>query len=121
MLMENGPLIGRTRCTPTWRAKCRMLGSGRPLRFELWGAHEDLPSTNPCPIAMRGSKLNDERLMGHKIYTGSGHRCGVIPYSSVWCGGLPQGLMMNSTEEEQPRERCSRASAVHYLGEFDRL
>ena len=30
------------RRTPTWRAKCRILGSGRPLRFEHWGAHEDL-------------------------------------------------------------------------------
>ena len=29
------------------------------------------------------SKLNDEQHKGHKIYTGSGHRCGVIPYSSV--------------------------------------
>ena len=29
--------------------------------------------------------------------------------------------MMNNTEEEQPRERCSWAGAVNYLGEFDRL
>ena len=62
---------------------CRMLGSGRPLRFELRGAHEDLPPTNPRPITSRESKLNDEQHKGHKIYTGSGHRCGVIPYSSV--------------------------------------
>src|SRR3954463_16729175 len=27
--------------TPTWRAKCRISGSGRPLWFELWGARED--------------------------------------------------------------------------------
>ena len=74
-----------------------MLGSGRPLRFELWGAREDLPPTNPRPNASRESKLNDEQHEGHKIYTGLGYRYGVIPYSSVWCGGFPQGLMMNST------------------------
>ena len=86
---------------------CWMLGSGRPLRFELWGAREDLSRTNPRLIISQESKLNDEQHEGHKIYTGSGHRCGVISYSSVWCGGLPQGLMMNSTKDEQPRERCS--------------
>ena len=26
--------VSELRRTPTWRAKCRMLGSGRPLRFE---------------------------------------------------------------------------------------
>lgn len=95
--IEPGTTEERFRRTPTWHAKCRMLCSRRPLRFELWGACEDLPPTNPCPIASRESKLNDEQHGGHKIYTGSGHRCGVKPYSSVWCGGLPQGLMMNST------------------------
>ena len=25
---------------------CRMLGSGRPLMFELWGAHKDLSPTD---------------------------------------------------------------------------
>ena len=84
-----------------------MLVSGRPLRFELWGVREDLPPTDPRSIASQESKLNNEQHKGHKIYTSSGHRCGVIPYSSVSCGGLPQGLMRNSTREEQPRERCS--------------
>ena len=32
-----------SRRTPTWRAKCRISGSGRPLRFELWGACGDHP------------------------------------------------------------------------------
>ena len=32
-----------------WLEKCWMLGSGRPLRFELWGAREDLP----LPIYVR--------------------------------------------------------------------
>ena len=61
------------RRTPTWRAKCRISGSGRPLRFDLYGAHKDLPPTNPRLIASRESKLNDEQHEGHKIYTGSGH------------------------------------------------
>ena len=98
-----------------------MLGSGRPLRFELWGAREDLPPMTPRPIASRESKLNDEQRKGHNVYTSSGHRCGVVPYSILWCGGLPQGLMVNSIEEEQPRERCSWAGAVFYLGGFDHL
>ena len=46
---------------------------------------------------------NSQRHKDTGIYTGSGHRCGVIPYSSV-CGGLPLGLMMNNTREEQPPE-----------------
>ena len=28
-------------------------------------------------------KLHEEQHKGHDIYTGSGHHCGVIPYSSV--------------------------------------
>ena len=27
--------------TPTWGAKCWITGFGKPLRFELWGAHEE--------------------------------------------------------------------------------
>ena len=30
---------------------CWISGSGRPLRFELWGAREDLSSTDPRPKA----------------------------------------------------------------------
>ena len=68
------------RRTPTWRAKCRILGSGRPLRFEHWGARGDYAfylSTS------QRSRLPKELHKRHKVYTGSGHRCGVIPYSSV--------------------------------------
>ena len=72
------------------------------------GVHAEItPPAYPRLFALQGSKLHEEQHKGHEIYTGSGHRCGVIPYSSVWCGGLPRGLMMNSTREEQPRERCS--------------
>ena len=34
-------------------------------------------------VASQGSKLHKEQHKGHGVYTGSGHRCGVIPYSSV--------------------------------------
>ena len=90
-------------------------GSNSGVRAKIFS----LPIHDPKP--RHESKLHDEQHKGQKVYTSSGHRCGVIPYSSLWCGGLPQGLMMNSTKEEQPRERCTWAGAVNYLGEFDRL
>ena len=43
----------RFQCTPTWRAKCRISGSGRPLRFEHWGARGDLSPTDLRPISSR--------------------------------------------------------------------
>ena len=76
---------------------CRISGSGRPLRFEHWGARGDYAFY--LTVSQR-SKLLKEQRKRHKVYTGSGHRSGVIPYSSVWCGGLPLGLMMDSTREE---------------------
>ena len=79
---------GEFRRTPTWRAKCRISGSGRPLRFELWGAREDYAFY--LTISQR-SRLLKEMHKRHKVYTSSGHHCGVIPYSSLWCGGLPLG------------------------------
>ena len=70
---------------------CRISGSDRPLRFEHWGAHGDC--TFYLPASQR-SKLLKELHKGHNIYTGSGHRCGVIPYSSVWLVDCLLGLMM---------------------------
>ena len=57
----------------------------KPSRFEHWGAHEDLPPTDPRPSFTKISRANSTNLQhkGHEIYTGLGHRCGVIPYSSV--------------------------------------
>ena len=69
--------------TPTWRAKCRISGSGRPLRFEHWGAGEISPPTYLRSSALLGSKLRKEQHKRHRVYTGSGHHCGVIPNSSV--------------------------------------
>ena len=68
------------------------------------------------PKPRRESKLHDEQHKGRKVYTSSGHRCGVIPYSSLWCGGLHLGLMMNSTREEQPREGCSSGGDAFWEG-----
>ena len=90
---------GGFRCTPSWRAKCRISGSGRPSRFELWGARGDHTPCLPMSRRLARSKLHEEQHKGHEIYTGSGHHCGVIPYSIVWCGGLPLGLMMNNTRK----------------------
>ena len=57
----------------------------KPSRFEHWGAHEDLPLLNHALSLATISKASstNSQHKGHKIYTGSGHRCGVIPYSSV--------------------------------------
>ena len=57
----------------------------KPLRFEHWGAHKDFPLPNISLSLAATPKLismnsQDKR---HKIYTGSGHHCGVIPYSCV--------------------------------------
>ena len=40
---------GKLRRTPTWRAKCRMWGSGKPLRFEHWDACEVFSSHRSMP------------------------------------------------------------------------
>ena len=82
--MEREAVEEGFRYTPTWRAKCRISGSGRPLRFEHWGARGDFASYLPAPPASLGSELRKEQHKRHRVYTGSGHRCGVIPYSSVW-------------------------------------
>ena len=57
----------------------------KPLRFEHWGAHEDSPLPNHALSLTAISKPNstNSQHKGHKIYTSSGHRCSVIPYSSV--------------------------------------
>ena len=66
------------------------------------------PPTYLHPSASLRSKLWKEQHKRHRVYTGSGHRCGVIPYSSVWCGGLPLGLMMMSNTRKNSLARvCS--------------
>ena len=75
------------------------------------GVHAEIaPPTYLCLAASQGSKLHEEQHKGHEVYTSSGHHYGVIPYSSLWCGRLPQGLVMNNTKEELPHE--GRSSCV---------
>ena len=79
-------LVGeRLRCTPTWRAKCRITGSGKTLKVRTLGCARRFPpyqSVSKLAKISRTNSMNSQQK-GHKIYTGSGHRCGVIPYSSV--------------------------------------
>src|SRR3954463_2771035 len=82
---KDGAVEDRFRRTPTWRAKCRITGSGRPLRFELWGARGD--SALYLSVS-QGSKLPKEQHEEHRVYTSYGHRCGVIPYSSFVGGWI---------------------------------
>ena len=58
----------------------------KPLRFEHWGAHEDFALWNLALSLAAISRVGTTNLehTRHKIYTSSGHHCGVIPYSSVW-------------------------------------
>ena len=53
--------------------------------------------------------------MRHKIYTGLGHHCGVIPYSSVvwWIASWAND---EQYKEEQPREGLFLAGAMNYSG-----
>ena len=55
--------------------KVRTLGCAR--RSYLLPTHASSPR--------KDLKLHEEQHKGHEVYTSSGHRCGVIPYSSVWC------------------------------------
>ena len=57
----------------------------KPLRFEHWGAHEDLslPNHTLTLTAISKPSSTNSQHKGHNIYTGSGQRCGVIPYSIV--------------------------------------
>ena len=57
----------------------------KPLRLEHWGAQEDFPLPNLALSLAAISKLSsmNSQHKRHKIYTGSGHCCGVITYSSV--------------------------------------
>ena len=65
-----------------------------------------LPIDVPKP--RRESKLHDEQHKGQKVYTSLGHRCGVIPYSSVWW------WIASGADDEQYRGRT--ASRGVFLG-----
>ena len=95
------------RRTPTWRAKCRISGSGRPLRFEHWGARGDLSPTDLRPISSRALSWKQRTTQGTRglYWFGPPLWCNALLQCVVWWIAL--GLVMNSTREEQPRERCS--------------
>ena len=80
-----GATEGKIRRAPTWRAKSWISRSGKTLKVRTLGCTRRSPPTDPCPSFAKISRANSTNLQhkGHKIYTGSGHRCGVIPYSSV--------------------------------------
>ena len=106
---------GKLRHTPTWRAKCRISGSRRPLRFELWGARGDYAF---YLTVLQRSRLLKELHKRHKVYTGSGHRCGVTLLQCV-VGGLPLGADDDEQyKEEQPREGLLWAGAMNCKEEF---
>ena len=49
------------------------------------GVRTEISSLPIYPLARLdlAVELDELATQGHKIYTGSGHRCGVTPYSSV--------------------------------------
>ena len=65
---------------------CQISGSGKTLKVRTLGcARSSLPTDlRPSSLRSRGRTRRTRNTERHEIYTGSGHRCGVIPYSSVW-------------------------------------
>src|SRR4051812_29465140 len=65
-------------------SKCvRFRVPAKPLRFEHSGAHKDLSLPRSLSQQSQGLAQRIQRTRDRRVYTGSGHRCGVIPYSSV--------------------------------------
>ena len=64
---------------------CRITGSGKTIKVQTLGCAPRSPPTDPRPNFAKISWANsmNSQHKGHKIYTGSGHFAGVIPYSSV--------------------------------------
>ena len=77
----------------------------KPLWFEQWRARSS-PPTDPRPsfAKISGTNSTNSQHKEHKIYTGSGHRCGVIPYSSVVVVHCLSGGGEQLQGEEQPPE-----------------
>ena len=55
----------------------------KPLRFKLWGEHKDLSLSSSLAHDLKAKLDKPKGTRDTRVYTGSGHRCGVIPYSSV--------------------------------------
>ena len=93
------PYLARQMSDFGFRQTLEVRTLGCAQRFRL------LPTLHPS--ASLRSKLWKEQHKRHRVYTGSGHHCGVIPNSNVWCGGLPLGLMMNNTRKNSLARVCS--------------
>ena len=87
----------------------------KPLRFEHKGAHEDLSLPNHALslTAISEPSSTNPQHKRHEIYTGSGHRCGVIPYSNVvwWIASWAED------EQLQGKNSLLRSGAL-VLGKF---
>ena len=96
------------RRTPTWRAKCRISGSGRPLRFEHWGACRDFAYYLLAPLrharikAMKRTTQGTRGLywFGPPLWFNTLLQC-------VVCGLLLGLMMMNNTMENNLARVCS--------------
>ena len=89
---------------------CWITGSGKTLEVWTLGCARRSPPTNPRPSFAKISRTNStsSQHKGHKIYTGSGHRWCVIPYSSVVVVDCLLGWGWTVQGKEQPPEaRCS--------------
>uniref|UniRef100_A0A453BJF4 Helitron helicase-like domain-containing protein n=1 Tax=Aegilops tauschii subsp. strangulata TaxID=200361 RepID=A0A453BJF4_AEGTS len=75
---QNGDAVGK------WRVLCRISGSGKTLKVRTLGCARRslLPLAHALTTISKLSTSNSQNK-GHMVFTGSGHRCGVIPYSSV--------------------------------------
>ena len=87
--------------------KCiyRITGSNKTHKVRTLGCARRSPPIDPRPNLAKISRTNstNSQHKWHKIYTGSGHRCGVIPYSSVVVDCL-LGWGWTVQGEEQPPE-----------------
>ena len=109
MLTEGGLVEGKAPVHPYLARQMSDFGFWQTLKVRTMGCtrRSHLLPTHVSP-PRKDLKLHEGQHKGHEIYTGSGHHCGVIPYSSLWCGGLPQGLMMNITRKNSLARGCSR-------------
>src|SRR4051812_1002060 len=89
----------------------RTLGCARRLRLLL--------TCTPPPC--KDLSYGEEQHKRHRVYTGSGHRCGVIPYSSVVVWWIASWADDEQYKEEQPREGLLLAAAMNCWEELSRL
>ena len=83
---KNRTMEGKFRRTPTWCAKCWISGSGRPLRFEHWGAHGDLSPTDLRPISSRDLSWKQRTTQGTQglYWFGPPLWCNILLQCVVW-------------------------------------